>query len=370
MIIEINQSRPNNSKKYSMFFRVTKGRDHIKIKTPIVFSRNSIGFEAYKHNKSAQATNPSCIIKTILLAVLLAMSPMTTTNAESIMRGENVIETTQVDQSQNRPVVIFTEKIVTQSGLPVFVNGINSQGGTTSIDRIELRAPKNDKGVLETFTVNSVVDRELYILSYNGVKEGPLKITQVTATSQDSDKKYSFIDPTLTGYVKALVEHPYNKSDIKKSSRTDNMTTYLETFYIPSKEEISYIPTTVNKTDKANFGKPIPSLTREVKGSHGIYTIRFYERPNKPDQMNLTIQKKGEDEFMVEAVDKYNIDITGLDASLKTGVITDICLFGNKGEKFSSITDDLLGDELLKIREKYNYPYSHDKFNSKYYLKP
>ncbi|MBE7710026.1 MAG: hypothetical protein E7Z93_06225 [Cyanobacteria bacterium SIG32] len=333
---------------------------------------SQVNFEARKNKKTAPVTNPtpSATLKAVPLAVLLAMSPMTTTNAESILRGENVIETTQVDQSQNKPVVIFTEKIVTQSGLPVFVNGINSKGGTTSIDRIELSAPKNDKGIMETFTVNSVVDRELYILSYNGVKEGPLKITQVTATSQDSDKKYSFIDPALTGYVKALVEHPYNKSDIKKGSRTDNMMIFLESFYIPSEEEISYIPTTVNKTDKANFGKPIPSLTREVKGSHGIYTIRFYERPNKPDKMNLTIQKKGEDEFRVGNVDKYNIDIIGLDASLKTGVVTRIGLFGNKGDLFSSITDDLLGDELLKTREKYNYPYSHDKINGKYYLEP
>lgn len=333
---------------------------------------NNVHFEARKNKKSAPVSNPttSGTLKAVPLAVLLAMSPITTTNAESIMHGESITATTEIAQNQNKPVIIFTEKIVTQNGLPVYVNGINSKGGTTSIDKIELSAQKNSKGDFETFTVNSFNERELYILSYNGVKEGPLKLNQVVATSESSNTQFSFIDPTLTGYVKALLAHPYNKTDIKQISRTDNMVTYFENFYIPNKEEISYIPAKINKTDKANFGKPIPSLTHEFQGSHGIYTIRLYERPNKPDRFNLTIQKKGEDEFRVGNVDKYDINIVGLDAEIDTGIITDIVLFGNKGETFSSITDDLLGDELLKIREKYRYPYSHDEYKNKFYLEP
>lgn len=333
----------------------------------------NINFEARKNKKSVPVSNPTATstVKAIPLAVLLAMSPMTTTNAENIMRGEALQETTEIVQSQNKPVVIFSEKIVTNSRIPFYVNGINSKGNTDSIDKIELSAPKDNKGNWVTYTVNSVVDRELYILSLNGVKEGPLKLTQVTATDNLTNKTYSLLDPTLTGYVKALVEHPYNKSDIKRSSRSDNMILAFDNFYIPKnpEKEISYFPTTQNKGNK-NFGKPIPSLTKEIEGSHGIYTIRVYERPNYPDRRNLTIQKNGDDEFRVGSVDKFDVNILGLDSEIDTGVVTGIYLFSGE-DLYTSITDDVLGDALLKIREELSSPpFSHDKYNNKFYLEP
>ena len=71
-------------------------------------SFNNINFEARKNKKGSPVSNPtvSSTVKAVPLAVLLAMSPMTTTNAENIMRGEantNAIELVNA-QSSSRVV--------------------------------------------------------------------------------------------------------------------------------------------------------------------------------------------------------------------------------------------------------------------------
>lgn len=237
----------------------------------------------------------------------------------------------------------------------------------------------DNKGNYETFTVNSIANRELYVLSVNGVKEGPLNILQVKATRKSDNKAYSLIDPTLTRYINALVEHPYNKSNIQKTSRTDNILIgppFLEytSFYIPEDpKEYEHIPTTVYKYDK-DFGKLIPSLTKRIKGSHGSYTIRTYENERYyyyRNGKNITIQKDGEDEFDIDCIRKLDIDIFGIDGGrIDTGIVTAIFLGGCES-LFSAITDDILGDELIKLQEqlKIEEPY-HSYKKGDFYLEP
>ena len=255
-------------------------------------------------------------------------------------------------QVQNNEITLLIEKIVTQNGIPFYVQAINSEGKLDSFDKIELEVP--NKGNYETFTVNSIANRELYVLSVNGVKEGPLNILQVKATMKSDNKAYSLIDPTLTRYINALVEHPYNKSNIQKTSRTDNILISLwGDYYIPEDpKEYEHIPTTVYKYDK-DFGKLIPSLTKRIKGSHGSYTIRTYENEKfyYSNGINITIQKDGEDEFDVDYIYKIDMDIFGIDGCIDTGIVTAIFLGGCES-LFRAITDDILGDELIKLQEQ------------------
>ncbi len=69
---------------------------------------NNVHFEARKNKKSAPVSNPTVTstVKAVPLAVLLAMSPMTTTNAESIMRSEANSNVIELSQSQNTKQVI------------------------------------------------------------------------------------------------------------------------------------------------------------------------------------------------------------------------------------------------------------------------
>lgn len=259
-------------------------------------------------------------------------------------------------QVQNNEITLLTEKIVTQSGIPFYVQAINSEGKLDSFDKIELKAPAYNKGNYETFTVNSIANRELYILSMNGVKEGPLNLVLVRATCKSDNRVYSLIHPTLTRYINALVEHPYNNSNIQKTSRTDNiLISPLGNFHIPEDEkDYRNIPTTKN-ISKESFGELIPSLTKKVKGSHGSYTVRTYENEKRYNGINITIQKDGEDEFSVHHIDKLDIDIVGIDGSIDTGIVTAIFLNdGIPGTSYTSITDDILGDELIKLKEQLN----------------
>ena len=207
----------------------------------------------------------------------------------------------------------------------------------------------------------------------NGVKEGPLNILQVKATSKSNNKAYSLIDPTLTRYINALVEHPYNKSNIQKTSRTDNiLITPSGHFYIPEDEkDYRHIPTTKNIGDEF-FGKLIPSLTKKVKGSHGSYTVRTYEtEKHYYNGIKITIQKDGEDEFSVNHIDKLDIDILGLDGSIDTGIVTAIFLNdGIVGTYYTSITDDILGDELIKLQEQLKIEEPYISYKDDFYLKP
>ena len=206
----------------------------------------------------------------------------------------------------------------------------------------------------------------------NGVKEGPLNILQVKATSKSNNKAYSLIDPTLTRYINALVEHPYNNSNIQKTSRTDNiLITPSGHFYIPEDEkDYRHIPTTKNIGDEF-FGELIPSLTKRVNGSHGSYTIRVYENEKDWKGVNITIQKDGEDEFSVNHIDKLDIDILGLDGSIDTGIVTAIFLNdGIVGTYYTSITDDILGDELIKLQEQLKIEEPYNSYKDDFYLKP
>lgn len=69
---------------------------------------NNVHFEARKNKKSAPVSNPttSGTLKAVPLAVLLAMSPITTTNAESIMHSEANSNVIELSQSQNTNQVI------------------------------------------------------------------------------------------------------------------------------------------------------------------------------------------------------------------------------------------------------------------------
>ncbi len=323
-----------------------------------------------KQNHKAQFQHQTAPMKAVPLAVLIAMSPMTKTYAESNV--QNVNKSPEIAQVQNNEIVLLTEKIVTNSGIPFYVQAINTKGKLDSFDKIELEAPKDNKGNYETFTVNSIADRELYVLSLNGVKEGPVNIVQVGATSKSDNKTYSLIDRNLTGYIKALVEHPYNQSNIERKSRTDNiLLTPSGNFYIPNDpKEYKHIPTIKNNGNE-NFGKPIPSLTKTIKGSHGSYTVRTYENEHNWKGVNITIQKDSEDEFSINHIDKIDVDIIGLDGSIDTGIITAIFLNdGIVGSYYTAITDDILGDELIKFQKELNIEETHNTWKNDYYLRP
>ena len=92
---------------------------------------NSVNFEARKGKKSSPVSNPTSTVKAVPLAVILAMSPMTTTNAENIMRGENQfnrIELVENPQTQQSGTVVQSQTYKIDEARGVLVDYIDLDG--------------------------------------------------------------------------------------------------------------------------------------------------------------------------------------------------------------------------------------------------
>ncbi len=299
----------------------------------------------------------------IILIFLFAITPIVGAKADNDAKA--IQTSTNIKQSQGKVAVIFTEKFVDKIGYTIYVNGVNTKGATDNIDVIYLDIKNFQTEAFETYTVKSVTDRELYVLSSNGVKEGPLRLTHVVAASQESGELESFITPTMTNYVKALIAHPYNKTGIELESDVSYIVyneQEWENHGIINQEGIKdFTWPMINTGNMENFGELVPSFTREIQGSYGVYTIRLYKKDTKEYYGGhcITLQKEGEDEFRLRKTYKTDIVIDAFDAIIPCGTIFEIFTYaGSKTNKVNVFTDDLLGAELYKIwNEGYHYFY-------------
>lgn len=297
------------------------------------------------------------MVKAFVLLVLFMIAPIV--EIEAANGGDIIMSKADVEQSQGGSVVIFDEKFVDEFGYTIYVYGVNSKGETDNIDKIFLDIYNCQTRLCETYTVKSVTDRELYMLSSNGVKEGPAHLTHVVAVSQKSGELESFISPKMVNYVKALVAHSYNKTDIRLESDV-NYIVYDGDQYcrMIGQQEIGDFSWPMKNTGNLeNFGELIPSFTRKIQGSHGVYTIRLYKNAEEKSGYKITLQKEGEDEFELDYVDQSHVEIRAFDGYICIGTIFAIHTVARTTTKRSNfLTDDILGAALHKIWEN-NYRY-------------
>lgn len=296
----------------------------------------------------------------MILMLVFAIAPIAGVEAANDTKA---IQAVNVEQSQGKVAVIFHEKFVDKIGYTIYVNGVNTKGEIDNIDVIYLKIKNFQTEAFETYMVKSVTDRELYMLSSNGVKEGPIHFTHVVAASQESGELESFIFPAMANYVKALIAHSYNKTGIELESDVSYIVyneQEWENHGIINQEGIKdFTWPMINTGNMENFGELVPSFTREIQGSYGVYTIRLYKKDTKEYYGGhcITLQKEGEDEFRLIEIDKTDIAIDAFDAIISCGTIFEIFTYaGSKTNKMNVFTDDLLGAELYKIwDEGYHY---------------
>ncbi len=328
------------------------------------YSNISFGKRGEKPVKNHNVTSP---MKAVPLAVLIAMSPLTTTNAENIMRAENNANTIELAQNPQSRVLMYAEGFTSQNGTKVAVMAFNTKGGTDSFDQILLKAGKY------TFEAKDLVDREIYLYNQNGAKEGPIRLKEVIGETELNGEKarFSFIDPQVVSYVEAVISQPTNQSNIKEvrkdhsnlivANKKGDLLFVDDDFINDSHAStVSSFKYTQKHTGDAVTYMYKVKPDKLIQTPFGNYKLGFYDYDeNKNDFEALTLLPEGSNwDFNVRGVTFIDGKIRGMDNTMDTGIITAIEL--GTGDELSDlnrnnldlysfiICDDILGAEIVK----------------------
>ncbi len=337
------------------------------------YSNISFGKRGEKPAKNHNVTSP---VKAVPLAVLIAMSPLTTTNAENIMRAESnahTIELAEAPQSQSR-VLMYAEGFTSQNGSKVAVMAFNTKGGTDSFDQIVLKVGES------TFEAKDLVDREIYFYNENGAKEGPIRLKELICETELNGEKerFSFLDPNIVSYVEAVISQPTNQSNIK-GVRKDHSNLIVAN----EKGDLLFVDDDFINDDHArtvssfkytqkHTGDGMTDLDKVkpdklIQTPFGNYKLGFYDYDeNKSDFEVLTLLPEGSNwDFNVRGVTFIDGKIHGIDNAMNTATITAIEL--GSGDEISDlnrnhldlysfiICDDILGAEIVKALQDSAY---------------
>lgn len=292
-------------------------------------------------------------LKAVPVAVLLAMSPMTTTSAKEIMRTDSVKAPTE--QVQTQPTVFFEQKIKTNKGLDVTLRAINTKGEQGTFDKITLNALGYD------FDVKDIFDTSIKVLGSDGNKEPLIRYTEVRTETMYKGKMstFNFTDPYVAAYVKALVEHEANKSSLKEVKPQNIL--YVMDFthrieFPKNDDDINFIMSEYSQNENVNYGNNIGYLTQEIQGSHDKYKIKFYDTDgNTRTFENITIQKNKDPEFIVKFLGDCSFKTESVDDISDAGSLVYIHLnHDNRIVSNNIIFDDDLGNFLINMTKAEN----------------
>ena len=294
---------------------------------------------------SAHITSP---LKAVPLAVLLAMSPVTVQNVQAAKPNQTVTAIAEAPQK-----VIYQRTYKTHHGYNLTIKAINTKDNSTNFDKIVLKS-----GEFE-YDVKDVYDSNMYLLSVNGVKEGPLNFYEVKAFDKTEGQMTSFLDPNVAGYVAALVQTPNNASKIKEiKNKTYNLVILSDKedpgLMFASERQMKKIPWNPVTEDKY-YGREITSKRLIVNGTHGKYTLRFYDvDKNMNTAENLTVQKEGEDELYVHGIFNIKASLFSMDNEIDLGLIKAISFYDGISVNFGvdTIMDDILADKIIELIKK------------------
>ena len=335
------------------------------------YSNISFGKRGEKPVKNHNVTSP---MKAVPLAVLIAMSPLTTTNAENIMRAENNANTIELAQNPQSRVLMYAEGFTSQNGTKVAVMAFNTKGGTDSFDQILLKAGEF------TFEAKDLVDREIYLYTGNKGKEGPLTYKEVIAETEIEGKKerFSFLDPNIVNYVEAIVSQPTNQSNLQGVRKAHNNLIianskgdllfvddkYLNQVFLPAMKKAFEISSSgdeiINRKMKEQLNaQELKNI--EVEGLYGNYKLRFYDIDgNKDNYEHIYIQNDSGKEFLITGINQIDGRLHGVDKMLSMGQIYAILSQPNimaaaAGETPYIMTDDILAKEIVDAMSSPEY---------------
>ena len=334
----------------------------------------NINFGKRKEQQPEIKHNVTSPMKAVPLAALIAVSPLTKTNAESIMNpvaNENMVELAQPQQSERNYGYLYGKIFKTELGTEVMVYAVNTEGRSDSYDKIFLDA----LGL--TFEAKEIVDREAYLYSLNGVKEGPLRFKEVVAETELNGhrSRFSFVNPDIVAFVEAVAAQPTNKSNVQ-GVRHAYMNLFLES---SDGKIVSY--SDKGKNEFLDVGKDVLGVgenstltnelyhdifktnllsewTKRLEGSHGTYIMTFYDTDDDlSNAERIIVQKEGDGDWDVDGVFVVNGKLIGADQNINTGTI--YCIRTAPAYIVSRsfyITDDILAKEIINFcnSPKYN----------------
>ncbi len=323
----------------------------------------SVNFEARKNKKSAPVSNPTVTstVKAIPLAVLIAMSPITTTNAESIMRGEantNIIELTQ-----------SPEKITSKQSIPnalayyggkqaLEISYIDTDGRPSTFESIRMESENCISSQVDENNdfsgyAKSLCNYNFSIVGDDGKEYGQWKYSQV-AFAQDKDKNspatFFVARPNVINIVKNIINSDGNNNSI--SVKNISKTLY------PKRDGAL---TTIDKRNKAELyrQKVVPSnfgyqvFEGEITTQVGKYKIIGYTNDsNKNNYEFLVLQRDDGLNVKLDGIRQVSLNLNTQDDHSDDNITLN-CIdvsWPNVGE--FSIYDDELFAALLNTAYK------------------
>lgn len=310
--------------------------------------------------------NAASPMKVVPLATLIALSPITTTNAENIMRAESNANTIELAEAPQSRVLMYAEGFTAQNGTKVAVMAFNTKGGTDSFDQILLKADGY------TFEAKDLVEREVYLYTGSKGKEGPLTYKEVIAETEFKGKteRFSFFDPNIVNYVEAIISQPTNQCNIREIRKARNNLIianskgdllfvdddYLNQIYLPAMkkafESVSSGHKIVNsKLKEQMHAQELKNI--EVEGLYGNYRLKLYDIDgNTSNYEHIYIENDSEKEFLVTGINQIDGRLHGVDDVMSMGQIYAILLQPNilfavtPDEDPYIMTDDLLAKAI------------------------
>lgn len=299
-------------------------------------------------------------LKTIPLAALLAMSPLTKTNAKEIMNSTPMEAATSAQMQQNVERVI-SSKDFTVNNKTYTVSAINTKDNSGAFDKITIKNPDG-----KILNVKTLVNWTAAYVSADERTNKPMQFKSVQ-TEDEAGKIGTFLDNEIVNEVARLLQIQENKTEIK-TLPDEGMFVYCEndngkhSVYSDAngRELVKSIRAFCDINDydltrhakleanpSANDMVPIAELGIRAKTPRGEYSIYFIDEdgnPNNFERVYIANEDFRSKEFL--GITNTALTIKGDDKNLPVGFVQGIILKGDK--ELRAITDDVLVQTLRK----------------------
>lgn len=267
-----------------------------------------------------QATTST--LKAVPLAVMLAMSPLTPTNAESIMRGEKDAEPVELVQNQQKflPKVFKTREVDYGNGLVITYNYVDKNGDLSNFERLAI----NDNVIVDFDELNGVLIHSIHGGGVQSLNKYAFDIVGSDGRSYGTwNYQQLILDDVIPGGPKEYkLSHPKIIEDVLKDMNTPVNNTGFKVKNIArplypgsgggltslGKTDLSWVQKV--KDTPCNFGSPC--FLAEVQTQVGKYSIIAFS--NDSDGVNYETLIFNRDDGL-----KFKLDgLRQLDMTVKT----------------------------------------------------
>lgn len=330
----------------------------------------NVSFEGRKNksSKNPQITSP---MKAVPLAVLVALSPMTTTNAEQIMRSEKNQNVTELTQTSKKEKVI-DKKTIEVGRNKVIVSSISTDGDDSNFEVVKLRnAVNNGIGVggYDERIVTGIEYSEPIIYMGNakcslGEYAGVRLKSPATETSD-----LTFV-PEIKNYIMSLMSSDANNNALKKFNVSRDA--YISPEYILG-IQTGEAPNNIYEAKKLPFeylGKN--NYRKVIDGDVERYVIRGFQK-NKPGFEFVTVQGAFPEvkvlaminqSYDMKGESKYDLGHKFEDLIAPVIILTDM----DSNEPKYAISDVRLSESLLELTKSPHWKSAFKVEDQKYIM--